>query len=118
MTSKSLTGVCDSIVTSGVLDASSSASSCLGGRNTRSQTMSSLRVEQAVDRLEAEVRHPDPVRVGERQRHAQPIAVRLDDVADFFGEGGSCALALLPGGSLPDFDLPACEQPTSWRCAR
>ena len=40
-TSKSPTGVCDSSVTSGVLAASSSASSCFGGRNTRSQTMSS-----------------------------------------------------------------------------
>ena len=41
MASNSLTIDCDSSVTSGVLLATSSASSCLGGRNTRSQTTSS-----------------------------------------------------------------------------
>jgi hypothetical protein len=39
--SNSETGVCDSIVTSGSRDASWAANSVLGGRNTRSQTMSS-----------------------------------------------------------------------------
>ena len=37
--SKSRTGVCDSMVTSGAPGASCAASSLFGGRNTRSQTM-------------------------------------------------------------------------------
>ncbi len=41
MTSKSPAGVCDSSVTSGAPEASCACSSCLGGRNTRSQTTSS-----------------------------------------------------------------------------
>ena len=56
-----------------------------------------LRVEQAIQGLEAEVRHPDPVRVRKREGDAQTIAVRFDDVTDFFGEGLSCAFALSPG---------------------
>ena len=36
-----------------------------------------LRVEEAVDGLEAEIRHPDPVSVGKREGHTQPVAVRL-----------------------------------------
>ena len=43
-----------------------------------------LGVEEAVDRLEAEVGHADPVGVGERQRNAQTTAVRLSNVAGFF----------------------------------
>ena len=56
-----------------------------------------FRVEEAVDGLKAEVRHPDPVGVREGQGDAQTIAMRLDDVADFFREGFSCAFALCPG---------------------
>ena len=56
-----------------------------------------LGVEEAVHRLKAEVRHPDPVGVRERERDAQTIAVRLSDVADFFREGCECAFALFPG---------------------
>ncbi len=55
------------------------------------------RVEEPVHRLEAQVGHADPVRVGECQRHAQTVAVRLADVAGFFREGCQCAFALLPG---------------------
>ena len=40
MTSKSPTGVCDSRVTMRVPASRSAASSCFGGRNARSQTMS------------------------------------------------------------------------------
>ena len=54
-------------------------------------------VEETVDRLKAEVRHADPVRVREGQRDAQTAAVRLGDVADFFREGEPCAFALFPG---------------------
>ena len=56
-----------------------------------------LGVEKAIHGLEAEVRHPDPVRVRKREGDAQTIAVRFDDVTDFFGEGLSCAFALSPG---------------------
>ena len=54
-------------------------------------------VEEAIDRLEPEVRHPDPVGVREGQGHAQTTAVRLTDVAGFLGEDELCAFALLPG---------------------
>ena len=54
-------------------------------------------VEEPVDRLEAEVRHPDEVGVGKRERDAQPAAVRLADVADFARENVARAFALLPG---------------------
>ncbi len=56
-----------------------------------------LRVEQAVDRLKAEVGHANPVRVREHQRDAQAPAVRLADVAGFLREGRQCPFALLPG---------------------
>ena len=51
-----------------------------------------VRVEQLIHGLKAEIRHPDPVRVGKCERHAQPIGVRLADVADFLREGRLCAL--------------------------
>ena len=54
-------------------------------------------VEEPVDRLEPEVRHSDPVGVRKGERHAQTIAVRLLDVADFLRKGELCALALFPG---------------------
>src|SRR5262249_44526930 len=56
-----------------------------------------LLIEQAVDGLEAEVRHPDPVSVREGERDAQTIAVWLLDVANLFRKGSQCALAPLPG---------------------
>ena len=40
-------------------------------------------VEEPVDRLEAQVGHPDEVGVGKRERDAQPSAVRFADVSDF-----------------------------------
>ncbi len=43
-------------------------------------------VEEAVDGLQPQIRHPDEVGVRKRQRHAQPSAVRLRDVADLAGE--------------------------------
>ncbi len=53
-------------------------------------------VEQLVDRLEAEVRHPDEVGVGKRERDAEPSAVRLRHVAHFFRENLAGPLTLLP----------------------
>jgi hypothetical protein len=55
-----------------------------------------LRVEQLVHRLEAEVRHRDEVGVRERERHPQPPAVRLADVANLFRQDVERALTLLP----------------------
>ena len=43
-------------------------------------------VEQPVDGLEAQVGHPDPIGVRERERDAQPAGVRLAHVADFTRE--------------------------------
>ncbi len=51
-------------------------------------------VEQPVDGLEAEVRHPDVVAVRERQGHPEPAGVRLDDVADLARQGGAGELTL------------------------
>ena len=56
-----------------------------------------VRVEKLVDRLKTEIRHPNPVRVGKGERHAQAIDVRLTDVADFLRERGLCGFFLLPG---------------------
>ena len=56
-----------------------------------------LGVEEAVHRLKAQVRHPDPVGVRKRERDAETVAVRLADVAGFPGKGLLCAFALLPG---------------------
>src|SRR6188508_2710100 len=53
-------------------------------------------VEQTIDRLETEVRHPDEVGVGKGERHPQPPGVGLADVADLFGKQGLGLLALLP----------------------
>ena len=53
-------------------------------------------VEQTVDRLESEVRHADEIGVRKGERDAQPIAVRLADVADLARENLPRALALLP----------------------
>ena len=69
--------------------------------------MSSCVVEQPVDGLEAEVRHPDPVGVGERQRDAQAIAVRLADVADFLGEDVVVRVRAVPRNSWLDRPEPA-----------
>ena len=54
-------------------------------------------IEQPVHRLEAEVRHADPVRVRKRQSKAQTMAVRLRDEANFFSEDLPCVFALFPG---------------------
>ena len=43
-------------------------------------------VEEPVHRLEAQVGHPDEVGIRERERDAQPPAVRFSDEADFAGE--------------------------------
>src|SRR5687768_10063655 len=55
-----------------------------------------FRVEQLVDRLEAEVGHPDEVGVRKHQRHPQLAAVRLADVADLLRQEFQGAFALLP----------------------
>ena len=94
--SNSRTGVCDSSVTSGAPEASCAANSVFGGRNTRSQTMAVFGVEQLVDGLEAEVRHPHEVGVREGQRDAQLAAVRLADESHFLRQKVAGALALLP----------------------
>jgi hypothetical protein len=52
-----------------------------------------LGVEEAVHRLEAEVGHANPIGVRKGEGDAQPISVRLDDVADLFGKGLLCAFA-------------------------
>ena len=76
-----------------------------------------LVVEQAVHRLEPQVGHPDPVGVREGERNAQPGAVRLEDVAGFFGKGDACAFALLPEAHCrTSIRRPASSGPG--RCAR
>jgi len=55
-----------------------------------------LGIEQAVHRLEAEVRHSHEVGIGEREGHAQAPAVGLADIAHLFGQKGFGLLALLP----------------------
>jgi hypothetical protein len=56
-----------------------------------------VRVEKLINRLEAEIRHPNVVGVGKCQRHPQAIGVRLAGIADFFCKNGSGGLFLLPG---------------------
>ena len=53
-------------------------------------------VEQLVDGLQPQVRHPDEIGVRERQRDAQPSAVRFADVAHLFREDLAGVLTLLP----------------------
>jgi hypothetical protein len=43
-------------------------------------------VEEPVHRLEAQVGHPDEVRIRERERDAKLAAVRFSDEADFAGK--------------------------------
>ena len=59
--------------------------------------MSSCGVEETIDGLKAEVRHPDPVGIREREGHAHAVALGLSDVADFFRKDDACALVLCPG---------------------
>src|SRR5688572_15663737 len=54
-------------------------------------------VEEAVNRLEAEVRHPDEIGVRKNQRHAKAVGVRLAHVADLSGKDVLCELSLLLG---------------------
>ena len=56
-----------------------------------------VRVEQLIDRLKAEIRHPDPVRVRKREGHAQAIGVGLADIPHFLCERRKCRFFLLPG---------------------
>ena len=83
MTSNSLTGVCDSSVTIRVPDCEQRRQLLLRRQEHALAHDVGLVVEQPVDRLEAEVRHPDEIGVRERQGDAQPVGVRLTDVADF-----------------------------------
>ena len=53
-----------------------------------------LIVEEPVDRLEAQIRHPDEVRVRKREGDAQPIVVRLLHVAALTRQEISGAIAL------------------------
>ena len=77
MTSNSPTGVCDSSVSSGAFAAEQLGELLLRRQEDPLADDVVLGVEQAVDRLEAEVRHADPVGVRKRQGDAQAIAVRL-----------------------------------------
>ena len=81
--SNSDTGVCDSIVTSDAPEATWAATSLFG-------------VEQPVDRLQPEVRHPDEVGVGESEGDAEPSTVRFPYVPHFLRQKVAGALALLP----------------------
>ena len=56
-----------------------------------------LGIQQAVNRLESEVRHPDPIGIGKGKRDPQATARWLADVAGFFRERCECAFALFPG---------------------
>ena len=90
MTSKSATGVCDSIVTMRVPDSRSDGQFLLRRQERALADDVGLVVEQPVDRLEAEVRHPDEIGVGENQGDPQPVGVRLAHVTNF-RERISCA---------------------------
>ena len=94
--SNSRTSVWDSSVTSPAFDARNASSSLFGGRNVRSQTIAVFGVEERIHRLEPEVGHPDEVGVRERERHAQPAAVRLAYVADLLRQEVAGAFALRP----------------------
>lgn len=59
-------------------------------------------VEEAIDRLEPEVGHPNEVGVGEAEGDAQTVAVRLLDVADFLGEDAASVFAKGPGFHLKE----------------
>ena len=74
MTSKSPTGVCDSSVTSGAFAADELGELLLRRQEEPLADDVGLGVEQAVDGLEAEVRHPDPV--GVRETRARRAADR------------------------------------------
>ena len=54
-------------------------------------------IEQAVDRLEPEVGHPDEVGVGEHKGDSKPPAVRLRHVPHFLRQDLAGAFTLLPG---------------------
>ena len=56
-----------------------------------------LRVEELIDGLEAEIRHPDEIGIGKGQRDAKPPGVRLAHVAHFLRERGSRLFNELPG---------------------
>jgi hypothetical protein len=56
-----------------------------------------VRVEELVNRLEAEIRHPDVVGIGKCQRHAKAIGVGLANVAHFLRQRRLCGFFLLPG---------------------
>ncbi len=57
-------------------------------------------VEQPVDGLQAEIGHPDEIRVGERERDPQTAAMRLPDVPDFpRKEIASAGTSIQPAGA-------------------
>ena len=53
-------------------------------------------IEQLVDRLKAQVRHPDEIGIRKGQRHAQPAAVRFADVSNLLRQEVESAFALRP----------------------
>ena len=60
-------------------------------------------VEERVDGLQAEVRHPDEVGVRERQGHTQPAGVRLADGPDFASEQCAGVRARIVAGRPPSY---------------
>ena len=84
--SKSRTGVCDSIVTIRAPDCEQALQLLLGRQEHALAHDVGLIVEEPVNRLEAQVGHPDEVRVRKREGDAQPVGVRLLHVADFAGQ--------------------------------
>ena len=53
-------------------------------------------IEQLVDRLKAQIRHPDEVRIRKGQRHAQAAAMGFADVPNLLGQEVESAFALRP----------------------
>ena len=56
-----------------------------------------VRVEELINRLKAEIRHPNPVRVGKCEGHAKAIGVGLSDIPHFLCQRCLCGFFLLPG---------------------
>lgn len=96
MTSKSLTGVCDSSVSSGVRDFELGLHFLLPRQKCALADDVVQVVEEAVDRLQAEAGHADVIRIRKNERDAKPAGVRLAHVANFAGEHVARASAVLP----------------------
>ena len=58
-------------------------------------------VEEGVDGLEAEIRHPDEVRIREAQRDAEAATVRLADESDLAGQRFAGLRVRIAGAAAP-----------------